>query len=99
MPGSKTYYVYIMASDRNGTLYIGVTNNLLRRVTRHRNGPASDFTRRYHVRRLIHYETFAHIGEAILREKRLKKWKRQWKIRLIEQANPEWLDLYEKLVG
>ena len=99
MSGSKTYCIYIMASDRNGTLYIGVTNNLLRRVTRHRNGTASDFTRRYHVRRLVYYEAFTHIGDAILREKRLKKWKRQWKIRLIEQANPKWLDLYETLVG
>ncbi len=95
----KTYYVYILASKRNGTLYIGVTGHLLRRLNQHRSSDIPGFTQRYGVHRLVHYETFGRIGDAILREKRLKKWKRQWKLRLIEQDNPEWRDLYDDLVG
>ncbi len=99
MPGSKTYYVYIMASQKNGTLYIGVSGNLVQRISRHKDAQVSGFTQRYGVHRLVYYETFGHIGDAILREKRLKKWKRQWKVRLVEQTNPEWHDLYDTLVG
>ncbi len=99
MPGSKTYCVYIMASRKNGTLYVGVTGNLVQRVMRHKDGAVPGFTERYGVHRLVYHESFRHIDDAILREKRLKKWKRHWKIRLIERTNPEWRDLYDSLVG
>ena len=97
MAGSKTYYVYIMASARNGTLYIGITNDLIERTAQHKNAELSGFTKRYRVHRLVYYETFADPAAAILREKRLKKWNRQWKRRLIERANPHWRDLYDDL--
>ena len=93
------YFVYILASRRNGTLYIGVTGNLLGSVHQHRSGEIPGFTQRYSVHRLVYFETFRHIDDAIAREKRLKKWKRQWKLRLIEQSNPQWRDLYDELVG
>ena len=80
-------------------MYIGVTGSLLRRVNQHRSGDILGFTQCYAVHRLVHYETFRQIGDAILREKQLKKWKRQWKLRLIERDNPEWRDLYDDLVG
>jgi putative endonuclease len=99
MSESRTYYVYIIASRKNGTLYIGVTGNLVQRVSRHKDGAVPAFTQRYGVHRLVYYETFNHVDDAILREKQLKKWNRRWKIRLIEQANPEWDDLYDSLVG
>ena len=92
-------YVYILASDRNGTLYIGVTNDLVRRVFEHREEAAEGFTRRYSVKRLVHYEQFNDIRTAIQREKSLKRWSRAWKIELIEQANPEWNDLYPTIVA
>ncbi|WP_109259508.1 GIY-YIG nuclease family protein [Hyphobacterium indicum] len=85
--------VYILASRRNGTLYTGVTSNLAARVEEHRQGRASKFTRKYGVTRLVHFELFEEIGEAILREKRIKKWKRAWKLDLIEQYNPDWKDV------
>ena len=94
----NTYYGYILASTRNGTLYVGVTNNLLRRVAQHKASEISGFTKRYHIHLLVHYETFGHISAAIRREKCLKKWNRQWKLRLIEQTNPEWHDLYDELL-
>jgi putative endonuclease len=97
MPGGETYYVYIMASQRNGTLYIGVTNDLVERTTQHKNAEIPGFTKRYRVHRLVYYETFDDPADAILREKRLKKWNRQWKIRLIERTNPHWRDLYDDL--
>ncbi len=89
----KWYYVYILASKKNGTLYIGVTNNLLRRVNEHKSGEVPGFTKRYGVHRLVYFETFCRIGDALTAEKRLKKWNRQWKIRLIEEHNPKWKDL------
>ena len=92
-------YVYILASDRNGTLYIGVTNDLVRRVFEHREEAAEGFTRRYGVKRLVHYEQFDDIRTAIQREKSLKRWSRAWKIELIEHANPEWDDLYPTIVA
>jgi putative endonuclease len=92
-----TYYVYIMASRRNGTLYIGVTNDVARRVFEHREGVAPGFTKRYGVRLLVYYEAHDEVQSAIEREKRLKKWNRAWKLALIESANPNWEDLYEKL--
>jgi putative endonuclease len=92
-----TYYVYIMASRRNGTLYIGVTNDVARRVFEHREGVAPGFTKRYGVRLLVYYEAHDEVQSAIEREKRLKKWNGAWKLVLIESANPNWEDLYEKL--
>ena len=89
--------VYILASRRNGTLYIGVTSDLLGRVWEHRKGIGSDFTRRYGVFRLVWYELHETMEAAITREKRLKKWNRAWKLRLIETENPRWLDLFETL--
>ncbi len=94
----KSYYVYILASKRNGTLYIGVTDNLVRRVYEHKNGFVNGFTDRYGVHRLIYYEQYESIESAIQREKRLKTWHRAWKIRLIEEKNPEWKDLYDDIV-
>ncbi len=90
---SKSYHVYILASKRNGTLYIGVTNDLEQRVNQHREGEASKFTRKYGVKMLVYLETFDDIGAAIHRETRLKKYKREWKLNLIEQRNPDWKDL------
>ena len=89
------YYVYLLASRRNGTLYCGVTNDLLRRFAEHRRGEAAGFTRQYGVTRLVWFESHADINEAILREKRIKKWNRAWKIRMIEAGNPQWRDLAE----
>jgi len=91
----KLYFVYILASKRNGTIYIGVTNDLIRRVWEHREGAAVGFTKKYGVTTLVYYECFEEISAAIQRETRLKKWKRLWKIALIEKDNPRWLDLYE----
>ncbi|HOK67489.1 MAG TPA: GIY-YIG nuclease family protein [Anaerohalosphaeraceae bacterium] len=92
-----TYYVYILASQRNGTLYIGVTNNLKNRVFQHKTEKVEGFTQKYGVKRLVYFETFRNIRDAIVREKRLKKWNRDWKIRLIEEKNPTWDDLFERV--
>ena len=92
-----TYYVYIMASAPNGVLYVGVTNDILRRAFEHREGQLPGFTRRYGLKLLVHYESFSHVEEAIWREKRLKTWNRAWKVRLIQKTNPGWNDLYETL--
>ena len=89
-----TYHVYMLASRRHGTLYLGVTNNLPRRVHQHRTKDVKGFTAKYGVMRLVWYEVYEQITEAIAREKQLKKWHRDWKIRLIEEMNPEWEDLY-----
>ena len=96
---SGVYYVYILASKRNGTLYIGVTNDLVRRVGEHREGLVEGFTKTYGVKRLVHYEIFEDINAAIHRETRLKKWNRQWKIDLIQTRNLLWDDLYDTLNG
>ena len=94
---AKTYYVYILASRRNGTLYIGVTNDLSRRIWEHREGVIDGFTKKYGVKTLVHYEFFDDVRDALRRETRLKKYKREWKINLIQQNNLEWRDLYETL--
>jgi putative endonuclease len=94
---SKTYYVYILASKRNGTLYIGVTNDLVRRVAEHRDGMVPGFTKTYGVKRLVYFEMFGDIDLAIRREKRLKKYKREWKMNLIQQNNVMWHDLSETI--
>ncbi|MGM4907567.1 GIY-YIG nuclease family protein [Tardiphaga sp. 866_E4_N2_1] len=88
------FYVYILASDIGGTLYIGVTNDLIRRVYEHKTKAAEGFTKAYGIDRLVYYERFDNIEHAMHREKRLKKWMREWKIALIEKDNPNWDDLY-----
>jgi putative endonuclease len=93
----RQYYVYILASKRNGTLYVGVTNDIARRTFEHREGFVPGFTKRYGVKMLVYFETFNDIGFAIERETRLKKWNRAWKLELIEKLNPQWRDLYETL--
>ena len=95
----QTYHVYILASGRNGTLYTGVTGDLPHRCWQHRNGEGSEFTRRYKVHRLVHAEAFGDVNDAIAREKAIKKWRREWKLELIERDNPQWLDLYDRLNG
>jgi len=87
-------YVYILASRRNGTLYIGVTSDLVRRVYDHKHDPVEGFSKKYKTHSLVYYEIHKRIEEAILREKQMKKWKRQWKLRVIESQNPDWEDLY-----
>ena len=94
----KNYYVYMLASKKNGTLYIGVTSNLSKRVYEHKRKLIDGFTKKYNVDKLVYYEITEDVESAILREKRLKKWKRQWKVELIEQKNPEWNDLYYDII-
>ena len=89
----KNYFVYILASKRNGTLYIGVTNNLENRMYQHKNKLIDGFTKKYSVDKLVHYEMTNDVVSAIQREKQLKKWNRKWKLALIEKENPEWKDL------
>ncbi len=91
------YHVYMLASRRYGTLYLGVTNDLARRVSEHKSKTIPGFTAAYDVTRLVWYETYDRIDEAIAREKSLKKWRRDWKIRLIDEMNPDWSDLYAPL--
>ena len=91
--------VYILASKRNGTLYVGVTGDVVRRVWQHRTGEIDGFTREYHVHRLVYAEFHDTMEAAILREKRVKKWRRAWKLALIERDNPMWRDLYDEYVG
>jgi putative endonuclease len=91
------YYVYLLASRRYGTLYLGVTNDLSRRVWEHKSKVIPGFSKKYGVDRLVWYEVYERIDEAIAREKDIKKWRRDWKIRLIEEMNPDWMDLYALL--
>jgi putative endonuclease len=91
----KTYFIYILASKRNGTLYVGMTNDLMRRIYEHKSGLIEGFTKKYSVNKLVYLESTDGAKAAIDREKRLKKWKRQWKIELIEKSNPNWRDLSE----
>jgi putative endonuclease len=93
------YYVYILASRRNGTLYIGVSNDVLRRTWEHKNDLVEGFTKKYGVHILVWYEFHEDIHVAIAQEKRLKRWNRAWKIKLIETANSGWNDLYDRLTG
>lgn len=93
------YYVYILASQTRGTLYIGVTNNVVRRVYEHKEGVVDGFTKEHGVKSLVYVETHDEVGRAIQREKSLKHWKRDWKIALIERDNPHWEDLYETICG
>ena len=93
----KSFYVYIMASKRNGTLYVGSTSDLIKRVWEHKNKIIPGFTAQYNVHMLVYYETHSTYIEAARREKRFKNWRRQWKINLIEALNPAWHDLYENI--
>jgi putative endonuclease len=92
-------YVYILASRRNGTLYVGVTTDLVRRVGEHKEDVVEGFIKKYGVKMLVHFDVFDDVGSAIVREKQLKEWKRAWKLRLIEESNPEWRDLYTDIVS
>ena len=91
-----TYWVYILASNRNGTLYVGVTDHLARRIAEHRDKLTPGFTSKYGVTRLVYVEEFTDAAAALAQEKRIKKWQRSWKLRLIERDNPDWRDLYEE---
>ncbi len=90
----KQFYVYMLASKRNGTLYLGVTSDIVKRVWQHKNGLAEGFTKEYGIKRLVYYEIHEDAENAIKREKQLKKWRRAWKVELIEEKNSEWRDLY-----
>lgn len=92
-----SYWVYILASERNGTLYVGVTNDLRRRVWEHKEGVGAAYTRKYNVTRLVFFEEHSDIDRAIEQEKRIKRWRRKWKLDLIERGNPDWRDLFEDL--
>jgi len=93
----RSYYVYILTNRKDGTLYIGVTNDLIRRVYEHRKGAISGFTKKYNLKHLVYFEAFDDPENAILREKRMKKWNRDWKVELIERGNPDWRDLYSSI--
>ena len=93
----KQYFVYILASKKNGTLYTGVTSDLIKRVYQHKNNLADGFTKKYNVHSLVYYEIHEDVLQAIQREKQIKVWKRDWKIRLICENNPDWEDLYSQL--
>ncbi|MBE0439109.1 MAG: GIY-YIG nuclease family protein [Gammaproteobacteria bacterium] len=89
--------VYMLASKKNGTLYIGLSSDLIKRIWQHKNNELDDFTKKYHVHNLVWYETHQQMNSALAREKQLKKWNRAWKIELIEQNNPAWTDLYPSI--
>ena len=93
----KTYYVYILASRPGGALYVGVTNDLVRRVYEHREGLVDGHTKRYRIHQLVHFEPFPDVRDALQREKNIKKWPRVWKTRLITEQNAGWRDLYEEI--
>ena len=92
------YYVYLLASRKHGTLYVGVTNNLVRRIYQHKSHAVRGFSSRYNVHLLVWFESYDDPTNAIAREKEIKKWRRDWKVNLIEQSNPEWVDLYESIL-
>jgi putative endonuclease len=93
------YYVYLLAGDKYGTLYLGVTNNIVRRIYEHKSKAVAGFTRRYSIGKLVWFEIYDDALTAIAREKELKKWRRDWKIRLIEESNPQWIDLYPEIAA
>jgi putative endonuclease len=94
---AKQFYVYILAKDRNSTFYVGITSNLIKRTWEHKDAVADGFTKRYGINKLVYYEVYTDPENAIKREKRLKKWNRPWKMRVIEEMNPDWKDLYEEI--
>jgi putative endonuclease len=91
------YYVYILASKKYGSLYVGITSDLMGRIYQHKTNLIEGFTKKYSIHRLVYYEIHEDVNEAILREKQIKKWQRNWKINLIEEDNPHWIDLYNEL--
>ncbi|MCL4428174.1 MAG: GIY-YIG nuclease family protein [Deltaproteobacteria bacterium] len=93
----KNYYVYILSSKRNGTLYTGVTSDIVKRVYEHKQNVVEGFTKKYNIHMLVWYEIHDSAESAINKEKQIKKWKRTWKLKLIEKDNPEWIDLYESI--
>ena len=95
----KNYYVYLLASKKYGTLYTGMTNDLIKRVYSHKEAIIKGFTEKYGVHKLVYFEVHNDVLEAIKREKKIKKWNRDWKIQLLEKTNPDWLDLYYELLG
>ena len=95
----KQSYVYILASGKNGTLYVGVTSDLFKRIYEHKQNIIDGFTKKYAIHTLVYYEIHEDVWEAIIREKLIKKWNRVWKLRLIEEKNPEWRDLYNEISG
>lgn len=94
----KQYYVYILASNKHGTLYIGATDDLVKRVYQHKNNFVEGFTKKYNIHMLVYHESTSNANSMITRERQLKKWNRQWKIELIEKFNPKWKDLYEEII-
>ena len=94
----KQFCVYILASQKNGTLYIGVTSELVKRIWQHKNKQVDSFTKKYEVTRLVYYEVHENAASAIQREKQIKKWNRRWKLHIIEGMNPAWRDLYEDII-
>jgi putative endonuclease len=94
----KSYFVYILASKKNGTLYIGVTSDLIKRVWQHKNNLIDGFTKQYNMHQLVYFEDTSDVESAIKKEKQLKAWNRQWKINLIQKSNPTWEDLYPSLL-
>lgn len=95
----KECYVYVLANQRYGTLYVGCTTDLIQRICEHKNKVVEAFTKKYNVTQLVYFEPHAGMQEALLRERQIKKWKRDWKINLIEQDNPYWIDLYDEILG
>ena len=96
---NKKSYVYTLANKRNGTLYVGITSDLIKQVWQHKKDLADGFTKKYSVKKLVYYEVHEDIISAIHREKRLKEWQRKWKQELIEKFNPKWIDLYSKIMS
>ena len=96
---THSYYVYLLASRRKGTLYVGVTNDLSKRVWQHKQDLGEGFTKKYGVKSLVWFEQTENIESAIVREKQIKKWNRDWKVELIEKTNPQWRDLYEEIAA
>ncbi len=94
---NNKYYIYILTKERNSTFYVGITSNLQKRIWEHKNELADGFTKKYNVKNLVYYEIFDNPEAAIKREKRLKKWSRAWKMKIIEEINPDWNDLYEDI--
>lgn len=97
--GMQEYYVYILASGKNGTLYVGMAEDIAKRVVRHKGRQGNEFTAKYDVLKLVYYEKHKSLEEAVKREKQLKKWNRRWKIRIIEQLNPKWEDLFSETIN
>jgi putative endonuclease len=94
----KSFFVYILTNKKNGVLYIGMTNSLIRRIQQHKSKEIEGFSKRYNLTKLVYYQIIDDVRSAITREKQMQAWKRQWKIELIEKENPEWKDLYDKIL-